>query len=161
MFDIKKSGQRACWSGRWSTAMWSKGWNNSGLQAPQGASPFAPAPQGGAAPQAGRPDEAATGPMLGKGSELRKLYYMPHNLGHGDAVNCMLMADGKIYTGGRDEYLFVWKPDRAANGEIQYLRTVLPSTWVRASPPFSTNPPRSGCSVACGMGRSVPSAKSP
>lgn len=119
MFDIKKSGQRACWSGRWSTAMWSKGWNNSGLQAPQGASPFAPAPQGGAAPQAGRPDEAATGPMLGKGSELRKLYYMPHNMGHGDAVNCMLMADGKIYTGGRDEYLFVWKPDRAANGEIQ------------------------------------------
>ena len=98
--------------------MWSKGWNNSGLQAPQGASPFAPAPQGGAAP-AGRPDEAATGPMLGKGSELRKLYYMPHNMGHGDAVNCMLMADGKIYTGGRDEYLFVWKPDRAANGEIQ------------------------------------------
>ena len=27
-------------------------------------------------------------------------------MGHSDGVNCMLMADGKIYTGGRDEYLF-------------------------------------------------------
>jgi len=71
-------------------------------------------------------DEAATGPMLGKGSELQKLYYMPHNMGHNDAVNCMLMADNKIYSGGRDEQLFVWKADRAANGDVQLVQDCPP-----------------------------------
>ncbi|CAE7246566.1 ZFWD3 [Symbiodinium natans] len=64
--------------------------------------------------------------MLGKGSELRKLYYMPHNMGHSDGVNCMLMADGKIYTGGRDEYLFVWRAERTANGEFELMQDCPP-----------------------------------
>eukprot|EP00933_Yihiella_yeosuensis_P055313 TRINITY_DN54044_c0_g1_i1.p1 TRINITY_DN54044_c0_g1~~TRINITY_DN54044_c0_g1_i1.p1 ORF type:complete len:392 (+),score=51.01 TRINITY_DN54044_c0_g1_i1:80-1255(+) len=91
-------------------------WGNrhqGGISAPVAASPFAAAPaQVGGAPanRPGIPDPNATGPILGKGSELQKLYYMPHNMGHNGCVQCIAMADdGKIYTGGRDESLFVWK----------------------------------------------------
>ena len=78
--------------------MWSKGWDNRGVSAPVGSNPFAP---GGAAPGPGGgggrgPDEAATGPMLGRGSELQKVYYMPHNMGHNDGVNCISAVISKL-----------------------------------------------------------------
>ncbi|CAJ1407861.1 unnamed protein product [Effrenium voratum] len=102
--------------------MWSKGWDNRGVSAPVGSNPFAP---GGAAPGGpggggGRgPDEAATGPMLGRGSELQKVYYMPHNMGHNDG---MVMAENKIFSGGRDENLFVWRAEKNASGELQLVQ---------------------------------------
>jgi len=46
---------------------------------------------------------------------------MPHNMGHNDGVNCMIMAEGKIFSGGRDENLFVWRPERSPSGEMQWL----------------------------------------
>lgn len=51
---------------------------NPGVAAPVGSNPFAPAPPGGqpgqpGGPSRGVPDEGATGPMLGKGSELEKV----------------------------------------------------------------------------------------
>lgn len=50
-----------------------------------------------------------TGPMLGPGSELRRLYNMPTTMGHASAVQCMAMVDGKVYTGGRDSQLMIWQ----------------------------------------------------
>lgn len=49
--------------------------------APVGSNPFAPAPPGGqpgqpGGPSRGVPDEGATGPMLGKGSELEKVTWL-------------------------------------------------------------------------------------
>ena len=46
-----------------------------------GSNPFAPAPPGGqpgqpGGPSRGVPDEGATGPMLGKGSELEKVTWL-------------------------------------------------------------------------------------
>eukprot|EP00438_Fugacium_kawagutii_P014065 Skav204172 [mRNA] locus=scaffold903:464307:469322:- [translate_table: standard] len=97
--------------------------SNPGVSAPMGSNPFAPAPVGQAATsRAGVPDETATGPMLGKGAGLEKVYYMPHNMGHNDGVNCMIMAEGKIFTGGRDEQLFVWRPERSPSGEMQLVQ---------------------------------------
>ena len=50
---------------------------NPGVAAPVGSNPFAPAPPGQPGqpgqPPRGVPDEGATGPMLGKGSELEKV----------------------------------------------------------------------------------------
>ena len=54
---------------------------NPGVAAPVGSNPFAPAPPGGqpgqpGGPSRGVPDEGATGPMLGKGSELEKVTWL-------------------------------------------------------------------------------------
>lgn len=50
-----------------------------------------------------------TGPILGRGSDLQRLYNMPEHMGHGSGVQCMAMVDDKIFSGGRDEGLFVWR----------------------------------------------------
>jgi len=109
------------WGGK--GGQWNRG---GGVSAPVGRNPFATAPAGslpaaaGSAGVPGAPDEGATGPMLGKGSELQRVYMMPYNVGHDGGVNCMTIAsDGKIYTGGRDERLFVWKAEPAPTGGFQ------------------------------------------
>lgn len=63
---------------------------------------------------------------------------MPHNMGHNDGVNCMLMAEGKIFSGGRDENLrlgggrsrrlprFVWRPEKSPSGELQLVQDCAP-----------------------------------
>ena len=49
-------------------------------------------------------------------SHMLLLMPRPHNMGHGDGVNCMLMADDKIYTGGRDENLFAGASNTLCEG---------------------------------------------
>eukprot|EP00913_Durusdinium_trenchii_P017742 g16673.t1 len=123
-----------------------KGWNR-GVQAPVGSNPFAPAPAGGgggpcAGPGGGPGGEDATGPMLsGKGPELQKVYYMPHNMGHNDGVNCMVMADNKIFSGGRDENLFVWRAEKSPSGEMQLVQDWAPGLDRRIAPAKSRRAP--------------------
>jgi len=63
-----------------------------------------------------------TGPILGPGSELRRLYSMPHTMGHASAVQCMAMVDDRVYSGGRDNQLFVWRGDRQPGQEFQLVQ---------------------------------------
>eukprot|EP00931_Biecheleriopsis_adriatica_P110665 TRINITY_DN84957_c0_g1_i1.p1 TRINITY_DN84957_c0_g1~~TRINITY_DN84957_c0_g1_i1.p1 ORF type:complete len:403 (-),score=80.74 TRINITY_DN84957_c0_g1_i1:11-1219(-) len=111
-------------------------WGNrgGGVSAPVGSNPFAPAPAqpvgapagGGRGPGQGSGDEANTGPMLGKGSELQRIYNMPHNMGHNGGLNCMIMADDRVYSGGRDEQLFVWRAEGAPGGNFQLVQDCPP-----------------------------------
>lgn len=102
----------------WEGKGYGAGWNRGGAAAPVGRNPFAPGGSGGPGQQGqvGVPDEAATGPILGKGSELQRIYNMPPTMGHDGGVNCMTMGEGKVYSGGRDEKLFVWQAGQGPNG---------------------------------------------
>jgi len=80
---------------------------------------------GGAFPT-GQSQDSLTGPILGKGSELRKLYTMPENMGHMDGINCMIMADGKIYSGGRDSQLFLWRGQPSPATTIELVQDCAP-----------------------------------
>lgn len=100
-----------------------------------GSNPFAPggAPVGGAnlGPAQGtrRGDaNSLTGPMLGPGSELRRLYSMPHNMGHASAVQCMAMVDDKVYTGGRDNQLFMWRGKKDPGRDFELAEDMPPIT---------------------------------
>jgi len=57
--------------------------------------------------------------MLGKGSELQRVYNMPQHMGHNDGINCMCAVDDRVYTGGRDNSLFVWKGTPTAGGGFE------------------------------------------
>lgn len=106
------------------------------VQAPVAANPFAPV--SAAVPQvqghAGGPHGAGpTGPNLGKGSELSRVYCMPDTEGHDlGGVNCMAMVDDKVYTGGKDGCLFVWQGRPGAGGDFQLVQDnqpiVMPSS---------------------------------
>merc|ERR1719265_62198 len=60
--------------------------------------------------------ESPTGPNLGPGSELKRLYNMPHTMGHGGTVQCATMVDDKVYTAGRDGALLMWRGQRGSQG---------------------------------------------
>jgi len=109
------------WDGR--GGRWQQGTN-----APIASNPFAPAPPAqvgscGSAAVPGGPvsEEALTGPMLGKGSELSRVYGLPHGTGHQGGINCMTMAEGKIYSGGRDNNLFAWRGEGPPGGGFQLV----------------------------------------
>mmetsp|Transcript_24154 Transcript_24154/g.54604 ORF Transcript_24154/g.54604 Transcript_24154/m.54604 type:complete len:407 (+) Transcript_24154:240-1460(+) len=102
-----------------------------GFHAPVASNPFAPAgaaaaPMPVGAVGGGAGPDSPTGPMLGKGSELQRMYTMPHDMGHASGINCMVMADGKIYTGGRDNSLFVWRGEQAPGGGFQLVQDCPP-----------------------------------
>ena len=59
---------------------------------------------------------------------------MPHNMGHNDGVNCMVMADNKIFSGGRDENLFVWRAEKSPSGEMQLVQDWAPGLDRRIAP---------------------------
>mmetsp|Transcript_72624 Transcript_72624/g.117089 ORF Transcript_72624/g.117089 Transcript_72624/m.117089 type:complete len:413 (+) Transcript_72624:107-1345(+) len=111
-------------------------WNQGGgSAAPVVRNPFAAAPAAAVGPAGGvlvggpvrgLPDEAATGPTLGYGSELQRVYNMPVNMGHNGCVSCMVMADGKVYSGGRDENLFVWQAQGSAGAGFQLIQDCAP-----------------------------------
>lgn len=100
-----------------------------GAGAPVASNPFAQAPplQVGSSsaavpngPVSGSGDNF-TGPMLGKGSELQRVYTMPPNMGHNGCINCMTMVDGKVYSGGRDNNLWVWRGEKPPGGGFQLV----------------------------------------
>mmetsp|Transcript_9432 Transcript_9432/g.15256 ORF Transcript_9432/g.15256 Transcript_9432/m.15256 type:complete len:393 (+) Transcript_9432:128-1306(+) len=70
--------------------------------------------------------DCPTGPILGPGSELRRLYSMPHTMGHASAVQCLAMVDGKVYSGGRDNQLFMWRGDKQPGQEFQLVQDGAP-----------------------------------
>lgn len=47
-------------------------------------------------------------------------------MGHDSAVHCMAMVDDKLFTGGRDEQLFVWKGMPQPNGEVELAQDCPP-----------------------------------
>lgn len=64
-----------------------------------------------------------TGPTLGPGSELRRLWNMPTTMGHASAVQCMSMVDDKVYTGGRDSALLMWRGNKGQRpGEFELVQ---------------------------------------
>lgn len=108
-------------------------------QAPIASNPFAPAPQGGFQQQiqqqgplnaTANPNDpnCPTGPILGKGSELRKVYNMPSNMGHATGIQCMAMIENKVYSGGRDNQLFVWRGEKGPSGQFQLAQDTQPIT---------------------------------
>mmetsp|Transcript_102724 Transcript_102724/g.257556 ORF Transcript_102724/g.257556 Transcript_102724/m.257556 type:complete len:408 (-) Transcript_102724:31-1254(-) len=96
-----------------------------GAQAPVARNPFASAPlQGGGGVAGGggsapRDASSPTGPMLGKGSELQRVYNMPQHMGHNDGINCVCAVDDRVYTGGRDNNLFVWRGTPTPGGGFE------------------------------------------
>lgn len=93
--------------------------------------PFGPATP---APAAGVPGGAtgsgggdgATGPMLGRGSELQRVFTMPATMGHEGGVNCMIMVDDRVYTGGRDCRLYVWRGVQGPGGGFELVQDAPP-----------------------------------
>lgn len=91
-------------------------------QAPVARNPFASVPAGACGSGAGvSADDAATGPMLGKGSELARIWTMPQSMGHSQGINCMAMVDGKVASGSRDETLMMWRPEPEPGGGVQLV----------------------------------------
>mmetsp|Transcript_177312 Transcript_177312/g.568511 ORF Transcript_177312/g.568511 Transcript_177312/m.568511 type:complete len:409 (+) Transcript_177312:147-1373(+) len=67
-----------------------------------------------------------TGPMLGKGSELARLWSMPESTGHADGVNCLAMVDDRVYSGGRDGNLFIWRGVQMPGGGFELVQDCPP-----------------------------------
>lgn len=94
--------------------------------------PFAAAPAPGAGgmgiagPSHGGVADGATGPMLGRGSELERVYNMPQHMGHDGGVNCMTTVDDRVYTGGRDGQLFVWRGVPGPGGGFELVQDAAP-----------------------------------
>jgi len=62
-----------------------------------------------------RPREP-TGPYLGKGSELLKVWSMPSNQGHEDGIDTAILMGEQLCTGGRDAQLMVWSGQTTSYG---------------------------------------------
>lgn len=62
--------------------------------------------------------KALTGPYLGKGSELLKLWYMPDNMGHDDGIYAACTMGDRICTGSKDGRLLVWTGQRNHQGTL-------------------------------------------
>jgi len=92
--------------------MWAGNNGGKGASAPVGNNPFMAAPPMQAA-QGPHGNADPTGPMLGRGSELRLMHKIPPTMGHQGSINCMAMVDGKVYSGGRDDAMFMWRGEPA------------------------------------------------
>mmetsp|Transcript_17144 Transcript_17144/g.36806 ORF Transcript_17144/g.36806 Transcript_17144/m.36806 type:complete len:380 (+) Transcript_17144:171-1310(+) len=94
--------------------------------------PFAAAPpQGAGGPPGGAggrggDQNSPTGPILGKGSELSRLWSMPDTMGHSDGINCMVLVEDRIYTGGRDGNLFIWRGNQTPQGGFELVQDAPP-----------------------------------
>mmetsp|Transcript_12531 Transcript_12531/g.25482 ORF Transcript_12531/g.25482 Transcript_12531/m.25482 type:complete len:434 (-) Transcript_12531:120-1421(-) len=62
--------------------------------------------------------KALTGPYLGKGSELLKVWSMPDNMGHEDGIYAACIMGDRVCTGAKDARLLVWTGQRNAQGNL-------------------------------------------
>mmetsp|Transcript_65882 Transcript_65882/g.157492 ORF Transcript_65882/g.157492 Transcript_65882/m.157492 type:complete len:465 (+) Transcript_65882:127-1521(+) len=68
-----------------------------------------PSPNGQASLDPSLAAKAATGPYLGKGSELLKVWSMPEDMGHHDGIMSAAIMGDRVCTGGADERLLLWR----------------------------------------------------
>lgn len=54
-------------------------------------------------------EKQLTGPHLGKGSELLKVWSMPDDLGHDDGIETAILLHDRLCTGGSDQKLKLWR----------------------------------------------------
>jgi len=52
---------------------------------------------------------ALTGPYLGRGSELAKVWWMSDHMGHTDGIYASIVMGDRVCTGGRDGRLLLWR----------------------------------------------------
>jgi len=102
------------------------------MHAPMARNPFAAAPvaQSPGPVQVSCPSVGAvaspTGPMLGKASELQRIWAMPVHMGHSGGINCLAIVDDRIYSGGRDNQLFVWRLAQSPGGGMELVQDAPP-----------------------------------
>lgn len=95
---------------------------------PGGTDGFAPPPPYGFAPPPpgsapGAPSlKMLTGPYLGRGSELLKVWSMPEDLGHEDGVLTAIVMADRVCTGGADYRLLLWKGDAQPGGGLAFAQ---------------------------------------
>jgi len=58
-----------------------------------------------------------TGPYLGKGSELRKVWSMPEDQGHDDGISTAIAMTDCLCTAGRDKRLLLWRGGQNPGGD--------------------------------------------
>ncbi|CAE8734318.1 unnamed protein product [Polarella glacialis] len=58
--------------------------------------------------------KAFTGPYLGKGSELQKVWSMPDELGHNDGIQAAVVMGSRLCTGGLDQRVILWRGEQGA-----------------------------------------------
>lgn len=61
-------------------------------------------------------EKSLTGPYLGKGSELNKLWSMPLDQGHDDSIVAAILMNDRLCTGGLDRRLLVWRGQASSTG---------------------------------------------
>lgn len=54
-------------------------------------------------------EKELTGPYLGKGSELRKVWSMPDDRGHEDGIQAGIAMNDRLCTAGHDQRLLLWR----------------------------------------------------
>uniref|UniRef100_A0A7S4PTD7 C3H1-type domain-containing protein n=1 Tax=Alexandrium monilatum TaxID=311494 RepID=A0A7S4PTD7_9DINO len=62
-----------------------------------------------------------TGPYLGKGSELLKIWYMPETQGHDDGIYAACVMGDRVCTGGGDRRLLVWTGHCSPQGTLSFV----------------------------------------
>jgi len=86
---------------------------------------FAPVPppplghHGGPGPQSVK---ALTGPYLGQGSELLKVWSMSEDVGHEDSVQAAVIMGDRVCTAGADHRLIVWRGDQSPGGGLAFVQ---------------------------------------
>jgi len=78
-----------------------------------------PGPDHGAG---GNRERALTGPYLGKGSELLKVWSMPEDMGHEDGVLAATVMADRVCTGGADHRLIVWRGEQPPEGGLAFVQ---------------------------------------
>jgi len=58
-----------------------------------------------------------TGPYLGRGSELFKVWSMPEDMGHEDGIRAAVLMGDRVCTGGADRRLLLWRGEQQASPE--------------------------------------------
>jgi len=88
------------------------GWDRSGAGqgCGKGGGPF------GVGKGPGADVRSLTGPYLGRGSELAKVWWMPDTQGHDDGIFTAIMMGDRVCTGGKDGRLMVWMGQRSNTG---------------------------------------------
>lgn len=61
---------------------------------------------------------ALTGPYLGKGSELKKVWWMPDNQGHESGIFAATVMGERVCTAGQDGRLLVWAGSTSRHGTL-------------------------------------------
>mmetsp|Transcript_73758 Transcript_73758/g.198769 ORF Transcript_73758/g.198769 Transcript_73758/m.198769 type:complete len:484 (+) Transcript_73758:59-1510(+) len=101
----------------------------------QGCAPPPPGALHGSGPLPGA--KALTGPYLGKGSELLKVWSMPEDIGHEEGIRTAIVMGDRVCTGGADYRLLLWRGDQQPGGrlalgqdnEVNFSSTVTALMW--------------------------------